>query len=53
MRIRPLAILALLMLVSCSPRARHAVSAGTVPDIFPDYVGVTVPATVAPLDFAL
>ena len=53
MRIRPLAILALLMLVSCSPRARHAVPAGTVPDIFPDYVGVTVPATVAPLDFTL
>lgn len=53
MRIRPLAILALLMLVSCSPRARHAVPAGTVPDIFPDYVGVTVPTTVAPLDFTL
>ena len=53
MRIRPLAILAFLMLVSCSPRARHAVPAGTVPDIFPDYVGVTVPTTVAPLDFAL
>ncbi len=41
------------MLAACSPRARQATPAGKLPDIWPDYVGVTVPETVAPLDFTL
>ena len=43
----------LLALASCSPRERNAVSADGLPGIWPDYVGVTVPATIAPLDFTL
>ena len=43
----------LLTLAACSPRERNATSAGVLPGIWPDYVGVTVPATVAPLDFTL
>ena len=43
----------LLTLAACSPRERNATAAGSLPDIWPDYVGVTVPATIAPLDFTL
>ena len=46
-------ILAVLLLAACSPKARDAAPAGVLPDIWPDYVGVTVPATIAPLDFTL
>ena len=41
------------LLAACTPKERNAVPAGTLPDIWPDYVGVTVPATIAPLDFTL
>ena len=41
------------LMAACTPKERNAVSAGTLPDIWPDYVGVTVPATIAPLDFTL
>ena len=40
-------------MASCSPQAHDATPAGTLPDIYPDYIGVTVPATIAPLDFSL
>ena len=43
----------MLTLAACGPREKNAVPAGTVPGIWPDYVGVTVPATIAPLDFTL
>lgn len=43
----------LLTLAACSPREQNATLVGTQPDIWPDYVGVTVPATIAPLDFTL
>ncbi|MBO4263924.1 MAG: hypothetical protein J5871_04520, partial [Bacteroidales bacterium] len=46
-------VLALLLLSACTPKERGAVPAGLLPDIYPDYVGVTVPATIAPLDFTL
>ena len=45
--------LAVLMLAACSPKARDAAPAGRLPEIWPDYAGVTVPATIAPLDFTL
>lgn len=51
---RFLCLLTVLMtLAACSPRERDAAPAGILPDIWPDYVGVTVPATIAPLDFTL
>ncbi|MBQ9398908.1 MAG: PD40 domain-containing protein [Bacteroidales bacterium] len=43
----------LLTLAACEPRERNATLVQGVPDIWPDYVGVTVPATIAPLDFTL
>ena len=43
----------LLILVACGPRERNATQVQGVPAIWPDYVGVTVPATIAPLDFTL
>ncbi len=46
-------ITSLLMLAACGPRERNATQVQGVPDIWPDYVGVTVPATIAPLDFTL
>jgi len=46
-------ILALSLMVACNPKAHNAVSCGMLPDIYPDYVGVTVPAGIAPLDFTL
>ena len=46
-------LMAALLLAACSPKAHDAAPAGALPDIWPDYVGVTVPATIAPLDFTL
>ena len=43
----------LLILAACGPRERNATQVQGVPAIWPDYVGVTVPATIAPLDFTL
>ncbi len=46
-------LLALFALAACHPKARDAVSIEALPDIYPDYVGVTVPVTIAPLDFTI
>ena len=40
-------------LSACSPKSRDAVSAGALPVIYPDYIGVTIPTRIAPLDFTL
>ena len=40
-------IVAALSLAACSPKERNAVPSASLPDIYPDYVGVTVPATIA------
>ena len=46
-------LLALFALAACHPKAHDAISTEALPDIYPDYVGVTVPATIAPLDFTI
>ena len=46
-------LLLVLLLASCRPGMQNAAPAGRLPDIYPDYIGVTVPATIAPLDFSL
>jgi len=46
-------LLAALALSACSPGARNAAETGSLPDIYPDYAGVTIPAGIAPLDFGL
>ena len=38
----------LLILASCGPRERNATGVQGAPEIWPDYVGVTVPAIIAP-----
>ena len=47
------ALLLVLLVASCRPGVQNAAPAGRLPDIYPDYIGVTVPASIAPLDFSL
>ena len=49
----PCFLLALLLLAACTPKARNATATDALPEIYPDYIGVTVPACIAPLDFTL
>jgi len=44
---------AVLILAACGQRVKDPVVSDRLPEIFPDYVGVTVPAGIAPLDFAM
>lgn len=41
----------LAFLVSCTPRVKDAVKADRWPSIYPDYIGVTIPVGIAPLNF--
>ncbi len=45
--------LAALAIIACSPREHNALQVQELPAIAPDYVGVTIPAGIAPLDFSL
>ncbi|GHT47738.1 cytochrome c-binding protein [Bacteroidia bacterium] len=38
---------------SCTEKVNNPVKVDTVPDIFPDYTDVTIPATIAPLNFTV
>ena len=38
-------------LTACQEKVKEATNTGTVPPIFPDYVEVTIPAGIAPLNF--
>lgn len=42
---------ALLSLGSCTPTVDHPVKVDHYPSIYPDYIGVTIPAGIAPLNF--
>ena len=44
---------ACLLLAACSDSPKDAVQSDEQPQIYPDYVGVTVPLDIAPLDFAM
>lgn len=46
-------LLLALLLAACSPQVHDAASSEALPAIYPDYAGVTVPASIAPLDFQL
>ena len=46
-------LLLALLLAACTPKVHNAVSSDALPAIYPDYVGVTIPAGIAPLDFQL
>ncbi|MCQ2249966.1 MAG: hypothetical protein MJZ66_02535 [Bacteroidales bacterium] len=41
----------LLMAASCAPAPKNAVQKDSLPGMFPDYAGVTIPADIAPLNF--
>ena len=47
------ALAAALILVSCAPKVHDAASVGCLPEIYPDYAGVTIPLNIAPLDFCV
>ena len=42
-----------LLLVGCNMQPTNERQIGRQPDIFPDYIGVTVPVDMAPLNFAM
>ena len=42
-----------LAFAACTSGMRNAAPAGCLPSIYPDYMGVTIPIGIAPLDFAL
>ena len=48
-----LILIAALTIAACGPKAREAAPAGCLPDIYPDYQGVTIPTGIAPLDFTI
>ena len=41
------------LLAACSSEPVNPTKADRLPPIYPDYIGVTIPATIAPLDFAM
>ena len=52
MKVKCLYILCVLLAVSCSKReAKDHVDA--LPEIFPDYIGVTVPENICPMNFSV
>ena len=42
-----------LLVVACSSEPKGLGRVGTLPEIYPDYIGVTIPADIAPLNFNL
>ena len=40
-------------MLACTSHPEHVQSVNLQPDIYPDYVGVTVPVDIAPLDFSM
>ena len=41
------------LMASCASTPEHVSKANQLPDIYPDYIGVTIPADIAPLNFNL
>ena len=50
MRTRLLLLMAVLLMVAC---ARNTTYSEALPEIYPDYIGVTIPAGIAPMNFNL
>ena len=42
-----------LLLVSCGRTINPTKQVESIPDIFPDYIGVTIPCNIAPMNFQL
>lgn len=41
----------LFLFAACQEKVTSPARVDTLPSIFPDYVGVTIPSTIAPLNF--
>ena len=41
------------LMASCASTPEHVSKVNQLPDIYPDYIGVTIPADIAPLNFNL
>lgn len=52
-KLKYVGMLAVLLLCSCTDKVRDAVYKDALPEIYPDYIGVTVPAGMAPMDFSV
>lgn len=48
-----IALIAALVMASCTGRPTDAEQVKSLPAIFPDYTGVTIPATIAPMNFCI
>ena len=48
-----IALTALAVFTACTSRPTNAVDAKVLPAIYPDYVGVTIPTDIAPMNFAM
>ncbi|MDO4497148.1 MAG: hypothetical protein Q4B58_04895 [Bacteroidales bacterium] len=46
------AAMGICLLTSCTENVKDAKRVNALPDIYPDYAGVTIPANIAPLNFA-
>lgn len=46
-------LFACLVIVECTSKPHDVILANQIPKIYPDYVGVTVPANIAPLNFCM
>lgn len=46
-------VLVVLLMIGCTSRPDHAQPVAQFPAIYPDYIGVTVPVDMAPLNFAM
>ena len=44
-------VIGVLLLLACSSQPSDSVRVDRLPEIYPDYIGVTIPADMAPLDF--
>lgn len=51
--IKQLPMILLLLLTACSETVRDAKQEAALPEIFPDYTGVTMPSNIAPLNFCM
>ena len=48
-----LGLIVLLVLLGCTAHPQNPAKVDQLPDIYPDYIGVTIPAGIAPLNFNL
>lgn len=47
------ALLSVILLIGCQSRPTDVTQKDELPDIYPDYVGVTIPVGIAPLNFSM